>query len=356
MKKLRQAFYNMKEHIVDDSYRYYMQMVVFPMILGCVSLGMFTMNMITHKALLAAATLIFGIESLLIAIMVRIQKRTSGFAYVLYSVNVLALFTYFLITGGTAGFSPMWICILPMCGFMLFGLKKGTIVCSIMFLITVFLLDTPPGQCLVMYDFTSEFKMRFPVVYLSCFILGFIFEWIRGTTNISLMQMREQYRNGMVTDSLTNLHNRYWIESITDRLMSSLERGETLGIIIFDIDRFKSINDKYGHIFGDKVLRVLAAKVREITDENLCRWGGEEFIYFAIGLKEDAFSLLAEKIRVMAENMTIEGCKDKITVSVGAVFCDKRDADMTELIREADNALYKAKEQGRNCTVAVKYR
>jgi len=161
------------------------------------------------------------------------------------------------------------------------------------------------------------------------------------------------------TDFLTGLYNRRCVEGVIQKLIEQ-EKVEKLGFSIFmiDIDWFKKINDVYGHEAGDMVLVKLAEilKGNMRSKEIVGRFGGEEFIGMLpqIGLQEA--KSVAERLRneIEENQFQIGAQRVRITVSIGiAEYSFERDDDKSSLIKRADLALYKAKNQGRNCTVAL---
>ena len=156
------------------------------------------------------------------------------------------------------------------------------------------------------------------------------------------------------TDPLTGLYNRRHFFKMTEIEISKLNRNKRpASCIMMDIDFFKKVNDTYGHIAGDKVLIEVGKKIREgVRDYDIvARFGGEEFIVFLpeTQLKE-AFSV-AERIRsnIMEYPIEInEEVKVPITVSAGVSTSQNKDIILHELIKEADKALYLAKNSGRN--------
>jgi diguanylate cyclase (GGDEF)-like protein len=157
-------------------------------------------------------------------------------------------------------------------------------------------------------------------------------------------------------DGLTQVFNRrYFLEQL-DREVSRAKRyRRELSLILFDIDRFKSINDSFGHLAGDYVLKQLATVIKgKIRREDiLARYGGEEF---AIVLPEiDGANALsfADKVRKLVEKapFKFEDTKIQVTVSIGVATCDDA-ADAAALIKKADDKLYEAKAAGRNCVKA----
>lgn len=150
-------------------------------------------------------------------------------------------------------------------------------------------------------------------------------------------------------DALTGAYNRHRFD---DALQLERERasrhGSPLSLIMLDIDHFKTINDRYGHSVGDKVLvgvvRLLQRNIRD--NDLLARWGGEEFIIVAPETADQAAVSLAEKLRsLLAETDQYDGLK--VTGSFGVVQYDGTEG-VDALVRRADAALYRAKEGGRD--------
>ena len=158
-----------------------------------------------------------------------------------------------------------------------------------------------------------------------------------------------------ITDSLTGLYNRQYFNSYLEKLMASSRRHDRpFSILFVDIDRFKSVNDKYGHLIGDSVLKNLAV----IFEDNLrasdvvARFGGEEFVLLLSDTDIKGAEMLAEKLRTDVEAFGFEGLDGSfITISVGLSESLDLDASVDDVVKRADDALYKAKEGGRNCVI-----
>jgi diguanylate cyclase len=155
------------------------------------------------------------------------------------------------------------------------------------------------------------------------------------------------------TDELTRLANRRSFDETLAAIYSS-ETRNSFGLVILDIDHFKSINDTHGHAGGDDVLRVVAACLRDCMrgDAVVARIGGEEFGVIIRQTNIDEVRKAAERIRVAVENLNIknrrpDGVIGKVTVSVGATMADGADSPKA-LYEMADNALYRSKASGRN--------
>lgn len=151
------------------------------------------------------------------------------------------------------------------------------------------------------------------------------------------------------TDKLTGLYNRHKFEELfTLEVERSIRFKLPLALILLDIDNFKLINDTYGHNTGDELLKNLAAAI-EVNIRKLdilSRWGGEEFLILAPNTNILDANKLAEKLRSSIENNRVEYV-GHITVSIGTTIL-KDDDNLVQIFERADNALYLAKERGKN--------
>ncbi|MBL4623054.1 MAG: diguanylate cyclase [Immundisolibacteraceae bacterium] len=167
-----------------------------------------------------------------------------------------------------------------------------------------------------------------------------------------LKQALEQQQREANRDALTNLANRRAFDKLLAHEHRRWKRyGRPLSIIFFDIDHFKSINDKYGHAAGDIALTAIAKILHKSLRENdfLARWGGEEFIALLPDTDEKASLEVAEKLRaaVMATRFHFHDSEVRVTVSCGiSEFCGEDDPE--QVLNRADEALYQSKSDGRN--------
>jgi diguanylate cyclase (GGDEF)-like protein len=159
----------------------------------------------------------------------------------------------------------------------------------------------------------------------------------------------------VTVDSLTGLRNRRWLDDTFARQLSRATRAnQPLSLLMIDIDRFKDVNDTYGHPAGDAVLRrvahTLATGLR--PQDSLARYGGEEFTVLLPGLARQQALQVAERLRLVIQANRGDSKRDhvaQITVSIG-VATATHDESLAALLQRADEALYRAKESGRNCT------
>ncbi|WP_404376515.1 diguanylate cyclase [Vreelandella aquamarina] len=151
-------------------------------------------------------------------------------------------------------------------------------------------------------------------------------------------------------DPLTQVWNRYRIEQAIDAELAAAKRyGATFALLLFDVDRFKQINDTHGHHIGDDVLVSLARLVESSLRgcDHLGRWGGEEFVVLATHSDMEAAVGLAERLRGLVATLQVEGVEQPITVSIGVAVWQPGDSCKT-LMARADAAMYQAKHSGRN--------
>lgn len=158
-----------------------------------------------------------------------------------------------------------------------------------------------------------------------------------------------------ITDNLTSIYNRRFIDNILNQRFLDLENNSNkeLSIIFIDIDDFKLINDVYGHLIGDKVLIEFTQKLKSTirANDTLGRWGGEEFIIILDRTNLKSSKSIAEKLRKAIEN-TIFSKIENLTASFGIASYEENDS-VNNLIKKADYSLYQAKRDGKNKVGAI---
>jgi diguanylate cyclase (GGDEF)-like protein len=172
-----------------------------------------------------------------------------------------------------------------------------------------------------------------------------------------LEEAHRQLREQSIRDPLTGLFNRRYLEETLNRELARAKRHDLpLSLVMLDIDHFKTLNDTHGHLAGDEVLRGLASLIMESCrgDDLACRYGGEEFLLALPGMSLESAMQRAEQWRGLIED-TGFAWQDKIlsiTVSMGICAFPEQANDPAHLIANADQALYQAKEAGRNRVAA----
>jgi diguanylate cyclase (GGDEF)-like protein len=174
--------------------------------------------------------------------------------------------------------------------------------------------------------------------------------WYGSLIDITESKARESaLQTQSITDELTGAYNRRHFMASLDKQVDLCRRyGSALSLIMLDVDKFKSINDRWGHECGDIVLKktcqVIGKRLR--TTDVLCRIGGEEFVIICPSTKLDQAAMLAESLRRLLENQLTEPV-GQVTASFGVTYWQKN-LDGEVLLRKVDEATYSAKEQGRN--------
>lgn len=176
-------------------------------------------------------------------------------------------------------------------------------------------------------------------------------------SNVSMSASFKKQREFQLTatiDDLTGLYNRRWLKKMLDRQMRRSQYSkDPLSILVIDVDHFKKFNDNHGHLAGDHVLRLVAqTMINSVRPTDLVtRYGGEEFIIILPNTERAGARVVAERFCHEMSAMTITTKEDlalpKVTVSVGVAQM-REGEEMEDLIRRADQALYQAKENGRN--------
>ncbi len=185
--------------------------------------------------------------------------------------------------------------------------------------------------------------------------INFIFQGYKKTQKEQqeeLVKVNAALKIKATTDPLTTLYNRdYFNRCLKNEMERSKRYGSSLSLIVFDIDRFKQVNDTYGHLSGDTVLIELSFLCLAIIRESdiLARWGGEEFIILAPENDKGSIVPFAEKLRKLIEKYSFS-IKTQITCSFGVTeYISGETKD--EFVNRADQALFKAKDTGRNKVV-----
>ena len=176
---------------------------------------------------------------------------------------------------------------------------------------------------------------------------------------IANVRLRDELRDQSTKDPLTGLFNRrYFLESCRKAFADSIRNDSTVGIISFDADNFKQFNDDYGHDAGDMVLRSISEIMQETCDKNgtPCRYGGEEFTIALPDSNMEESRDIAEKIRKEVSELRIrygDGVLPKVSISVGVATYPQFGLNLQDVLAAADEALYKAKDQGKNMVVTA---
>lgn len=336
-------------------------------ILFFVGVLMTILNIVTEgigpRALLTITTASFSLLVLICFLFSMIGPKSSLVAGIFFAFGLISMFTVFLIDGSPDGFSAIWICLLPIAGMLFFGRKRGTILCAVMFIIMVLLfwvkifryipflndIQNIEGANRVV-GYTDTFIIRFPILYVSFYAVTFLLETIQEYQFDILEKVNDVNEKYSTHDQLTGLFNRKGFYDLLEKKLSNINYSK-IGFIIFDLDFFKSLNDTYGHLAGDEVLIEFAQLIKEFLGNSLasCRWGGEEFLVCYLDDAINKADLENFRKEIESHSFISDNLVMKTTVS-GGVFetSDKNYENRSSWLKNADTALYQAKETGRN--------
>ncbi len=179
----------------------------------------------------------------------------------------------------------------------------------------------------------------------------FLFLYAQDVTSVKRMEeTNRQLLFYNQHDKLTGLMNRFATEKRVRDHLHAAPTGMGSTFILIDIDHFKSINDRYGHLTGDDVLRFMGQSMKQVfrSEDVLCRWGGDEFVVFVRGFADE--KAMRDRLGILRKTMgtfTHQGASLDITLSIGGV-CLRSGTTLNRLFRLADEALYEVKNHGRN--------
>lgn len=335
--------------LLDETERRHFLFVCIYALLSLVASVMTVANVLTRKGPLTFATLFYAVFCALIFLLLLRRQIALKLSQAMFVLSFFLLLTYFIVSGNPDGFSILWVCFLPACGLLAFGRKAGTLICAGMLLELVLLLDTQPGQSIVLYEYSATFKVRFPLLFTAFYFVSLLLETIRELTQNKLLEAQERYRYLYAHDALTEVYNRYGFNELMDRYFQ--ERQHRLALIILDIDHFKSVNDRYGHLKGDAVLQHIARTVAQTAGERavVCRWGGEEFAVLISNCSDPAAEAGNLRNAIRASVIDLEEAQIRVTVSIGAALArDTAGCTAAQLVTQADACLYAAKKNGRD--------
>jgi diguanylate cyclase (GGDEF)-like protein len=209
---------------------------------------------------------------------------------------------------------------------------------------------------------TEKLDLLIPAIFL----FGAIFVWL--TIELSLQTAVDLLRIDSleaenITDPLTKVYNRRYLDRrLTEEVARSERYSLDLSVLMLDIDHFKQVNDTYGHQAGDVTLSTLSSLFKDDLRELdvVARYGGEEFLVICTNTAIDGAALVAERLRKLVESLQIEipdgsgGSQTiQISISIGVASFSASVDSKSKLIQAADQALYRAKEEGRNRVIVA---
>ncbi|MBI3600900.1 MAG: diguanylate cyclase [Nitrospinae bacterium] len=178
---------------------------------------------------------------------------------------------------------------------------------------------------------------------------------VNATLAIEKARLMEKIEQMAITDELTGLYNhRFFVKSLEEEIERARRYNHHLSLMMSDIDHFKKYNDTYGHLKGDQVLKMVSGVLKEHTRKGdiVARYGGEEFAKVFVETEKGEAVNAVERMREAVEKFRLDldetGLGSTVTISIGIASFPGDAENMNDLIEKADNALYKAKGEGRN--------
>ena len=267
-----------------------------------------------------------------------------------YVISILffVLFSYLIYTGGVDKTGPLWVYSLPMIVMFLLGFRQGMLYMALFFIVILFILF---GLDNTLY--LDDFKLRIVLSLLLVTFLTSVHEYLREKIFEKMNILSLQLEDDSNKDPLTQVYNRRGMYRAFENafLEYGIDNNKNFTLIICDIDYFKKINDNYGHIAGDEVLKKVASEIKNIIrkDDILARWGGEEFLVLLPNASMEEAYEVGEKIRKSIENTSFNYEHYTITMTVSIGLAEKdNELPISDIIREADAHMYAAKKEGRN--------
>ncbi|HNY27125.1 MAG TPA: sensor domain-containing diguanylate cyclase [Candidatus Sumerlaeota bacterium] len=189
-------------------------------------------------------------------------------------------------------------------------------------------------------------------LYLNLGLCFLITSVVLLITHLTVGHYQKRLEAMATTDKLTGLVNRHAFDILARQLLNDSHRNSlSVSVLVLDIDHFKTVNDRFTHITGDRVIHDVAATLRARVRKSdvVCRWGGEEFLILLKSCNLEQAVLMAEQIRLSVANQTFEhaGAPFSVTISLGVAEYLPDESEEAFLLR-ADRALYRAKDLGRN--------
>lgn len=263
---------------------------------------------------------------------------------------VIATFFVLLEISVTSVFILFYFPVVIIIAFYLTGRRFGLIISSSILVLTIIYLLVRPGVWgNVVFDGIALANFIVGSITSGCLIL--LYETTLVDAHRKMVQINQTLEIVSITDALTGLHNRKWIDDELSKKLALANDGHCFALLVIDFDDFKRINDEFGHVAGDEALRSFATLMKTKVRDNVGRWGGEEFICFCDASTSKCALDCAEKMRLLVANNDVSP-KRKVTISIGIAIYESGD-DAVSLLNRADKSLYEAKNRGKNCICCI---
>lgn len=302
--------------------------------------------------ILLTASIVFALSQ---RIQIQFGTRRSRTVSITLLISCLMILVFLLlVTGGKDNTGPLWIYLVPPVTMFFAGFTRG-LLALLFFIIACTLLFFVFDGSLLIASYSYAFKSRLLYSFLTVTFLSAFYEYSRQKSYDIALDLSEQFEQQANHDHLTKLVNRRGAQTALEREYARVQRSNSkFSIAIADIDRFKSINDTYGHEVGDDVLRkvsqIFSARLRK--QDTVARWGGEEFMFIFPETSAAETTQVLEELREILSFSSIAIKDNEIHITSSFGICElTSQLSLADGIRHADMSLYRAKESGRNKVV-----
>lgn len=302
---------------------------------------------------LLSSTLLIALLAVVFNVVVYFSTRRTYLCSVLISLAILPVCLSLVYTGGKDNTALYWIMFYPIVVYTMLGAVFGSVFNSIILVGAALLLFGPEiGQA----NYGETEKTRFMAGFCLIILFSVISEFFREQSSKAIENITFNQKQTANSDGLTGLPNRRFIDSIlVDKIKQDPNQFVPMVIMLGDIDKFKRINDTYGHDVGDTALIHLANLLKDNVrfSDVVARFGGEEFIICLPGTPLAQGEIIAEKLRALVEATPVESGELTIpmTISFGVAQL-LHHSEFNKVVKRADTALYQAKEAGRNRVIS----
>lgn len=344
----------MEDLLLSTSNRLCVQLQLFCVATLVISLIMTLLNVMRGETALGIETAAGAIISISIYCYTAKTKRHFPGALCM-AFTFLILVSIFLISGAVEGFAALWYCLYPFVCLFVLNLKWATSFSMLGFVLLAVILWTPLSGLLPPV-YTQNFLLRFPLLYFGNFAFAFALNGFYYFTYNRLLTLNQKFERLSNQDGLTKLANRTYLETYVKSLLTCDESH--LFCLMLDVDFFKQYNDTYGHLAGDDVLKAIGTQIGALlpgTEGLAVRYGGEEFLVLLPRVTREEALAVAETLRTAVLKLKIPHKNSEhafVSVSIGVSgqsVCDE--ATFMQLLGRTDDALYCAKQAGRNCVI-----
>ena len=314
--------------------------IIISLLIACAFFALSIANIIQGSTLMLCLTLAGALFEIVGAIVGYFAKK---YIYpCIFSVAVnLVLFTFFAVIGGNDGFAILWIVLFPCISIAMCDLKLSFLGDLYLLLFCIISFWTPLHKYFL-YEYSSSFVIRFPLLYLVSLVLSVYLAITIKKSQYAVLKHEEELNYIKDFDKMTGVYNRLKFEEM---LETELSNYETIGVGFFDVNNLKYVNDNHGHIKGDYLIAQIAKTLSECSNIShlTFRYGGDEFIVILPNCsRKDCDTFVTEwnnKIQELHESDS----QINYSTAYGMVFGEKG-YDIEKLISQADKKMYKCKE------------